>query len=66
MYKRVYGFCPSQNKDYSVNVCYINASTTENTQYIKGRGICDYTKCGNDCNLPQCPIASNAPESISG
>lgn len=66
MYKRVYGFCPTQNKDYSIRVNYINVSTTERFEYAKGIASCDYTSCGNDCDLPRCPIASNAPESISG
>ena len=39
MYKRVYGFCPTQNKDYSIRVNYINASTTERFEYAKGLAV---------------------------
>ena len=64
MYKNICGFCPVQEKEYSISVYYIDASTMEERKYIKGRATCDYTKYGNVCNVPNCPIIEKAPERI--
>ena len=64
MQKVVSGVCPVQNKEYSVSVNYIDASTFNKTEYIKGRTHCDYVRFGGECTFSECPIAKLAPEQI--
>lgn len=64
MLKRFYGVCPTQEKQYSVLVNYIDSSTFEGKQYTKGRTTCDYIKYGGECKFFQCPIANTAPEKL--
>ena len=64
MQKIIHGVCPVQRKEYSVSVSYIDASTTEKTEYIKGITHCDYVRLGNNCTFSECPIAEHAPKHI--
>ena len=64
MQKKICGYCPTQGKNYSITVSYIDASTNEGKAYIRGRGTCDYTKAGNQCNLSKCPLIDLAPENL--
>ena len=64
MQKTIHGVCPVQNKEYSVSVNYIDASTMEKTEYVKGITHCDFVRFGGECTLSECPIAKLAPEHI--
>ncbi|WP_147403681.1 hypothetical protein [Roseburia sp. AM59-24XD] len=60
---RVSGYCPTQGKNYSIDVSYIDASTFDGKQFIKGQAYCNYTAQCNPCNRSNdCPIYKNAPE----
>lgn len=53
----VTGFCPTQNKNYTVSVTFIDASTLGKQEYKKGLFTCDYTKYGNSCGIArECPV----------
>lgn len=59
---QISGFCPTQNKNYSINVSYFDASTFESEQYIKGTFRCEHNLFGDKCNGKNCPIYESAPE----
>ena len=61
---QVSGFCPTQKKDYAIDVSYIYSSTMEETQYTKGTFRCEYDLFGDKCNGNNCPIYKTAPEHI--
>lgn len=57
----VSGFCPTQQKDYTIDVSYLDASSLEETQYVKGIFHCEHNLFGDKCNGNECPIYKNAP-----
>lgn len=57
------GFCPAQNKDFSVTIDYINSSTLEKQSYTKGLATCSYASYGGKCDC-KCPIIDSAPQEI--
>lgn len=65
MEKSFSGTCPVHGKEYSVSVDYIDASTTDGKEYVKGLGHCDYNKFGDKCDSSKCPILNNAPQSFN-
>lgn len=64
MSKVVSGYCPTQDKEYSISVSYLNASTLEEKSYIKGTFRCEHNLYGDKCNGNECPIYDSAPQSI--
>jgi hypothetical protein len=61
----VKGFCPTQNKDYSVTVDYIDATTLTQKAAVKGLAKCEFNKYGDACPIAKnCPIIRSAPEAI--
>lgn len=59
---QVTSFCPVQKKDYTINVSYLDASTLDEKQYIKGTFCCEHNLFGDKCNGNECPIYKNAPK----
>lgn len=57
----VSGFCPTQQKNYTIDVSYLDASTYEEKQYVKGIFRCEYDLFGDKCNGNECPIYKSAP-----
>ena len=65
MFKSISGYCPTQNKQYSISVRYIEDSDLEgNRTYIKGLASCEYLRNGNQCSFNECPLAASAPEHL--
>ena len=61
----VEGFCPTQGKEYSIEVDYIESSGFKQaTTYKKGLMTCDFIAFGdNDCPLKNdCPLFKSAAE----
>ena len=68
MVKTFYGFCPTQNKDFSVDVEYTAVESPEHpTYYIRTLSTCDFASfVGNDCPIMKnCPIRAQAPKQVS-
>ncbi len=61
MQKIVRGQCPTQNKDYSISVSYIDASDMDEICYEKGTFKCNYNAFGDKCSVAHCPIYASAP-----
>lgn len=50
---KVTGYCPTQNKEYFVNIKYLDASTHITKKYIHGLSECEYIKFNKcDCITP--------------
>ncbi|MEE1517283.1 MAG: hypothetical protein UF228_06765 [Lachnospiraceae bacterium] len=64
MVKTVTGYCPTQNKDYSIYVTYVDMSTLSGKCYERGTADCPYNRSGNRCKLEKCPILNSAPEEL--
>lgn len=60
MHKTATGFCPTQNKEYSINVTYLDTSDSSGKSCIKGRFCCEYNKFNDKCNGNTCPIYASA------
>lgn len=58
----VYGYCPEQDCEYSVDITYHHVVTTELDGYKKGNKLCIY-RTRSSCSQKVCPIVKNAPES---
>lgn len=61
MYQTKSGFCPTQQKEYSISIEYLSSSTLSSKQYIRGLADCDYRR-ENGCAQANCPIYASAPE----
>lgn len=57
------GYCPTQEKEYSVNIDYVCDSTLYEVVYEKGAGNCKYNMYGDKCKI-SCPIINAAPETL--
>lgn len=64
MQKTFHGVCPAQGKNYTISITYIDASTLEEKQYIKGTFRCEHNLFGDKCNGNECPIYKSAPQNI--
>ena len=65
MIKTFSGYCPTQNKQYSVSVNYIDVSDFEEPkQYVKGLASCKFLQSGNQCFVDKCPLIDLAPEHL--
>lgn len=58
----VTGFCPAQQNDYTIDVSYIDASTLQKKQYVKGTFRCEHNLFGDKCDGNKCPIYKLAPQ----
>lgn len=65
MRKRIHGYCPVQDEEYTISVNYIDASTLKERVCIKGTYYCEYNKYGDQCNEQECPIYKLSPEVLS-
>lgn len=61
MYQTKSGFCPTQQKEYSISIEYLPSSTLSSSQYIRGLADCDYRR-ESGCAQPNCPIYDDAPK----
>lgn len=59
--KRISGYCPEQDCEYTVNINYHPILTLAINGYKKGNFSCGYT-IRNTCNQNTCPIFKNAPK----
>lgn len=57
---QVQGFCPTQGKDYTIDVSYLDASDDEEL-YLKGTFRCEYNLSGDKCNGNKCPLYASTP-----
>lgn len=65
MQKTIHGHCPAQNKEYSISVDYIDASTFCEKCYEKGTFRCEYNIYGDKCSISsECPIYVSAPTEL--
>lgn len=64
MYKIIYGECPTQKREYSISVNYLNASAHGESCYVKGTFRCEYNIYSEHCFLSDCPIYESAPETL--
>lgn len=61
---KVTGYCPTQNKEYFVNIKYLDASTHITKKYIHGLSECEYIKFNKcDC-VSNCPIINSSPTEL--
>lgn len=58
------GYCPEQDKDYSVKVTYLDASTLSEKSYIRGSAKCEYAAFKKCSHAVDCPIVKSAPENL--
>lgn len=58
------GFCPTQQKDYSIDVFYKEVSNTKEKRFVKNGSQCEYDLFGDKCHIDDCPIYESAPEYI--
>lgn len=58
------GYCPEQDKDYSVNVTYLDASTFSGKAFIRGPVKCEYAAFHECSHSDDCPIIKSAPENL--
>lgn len=63
MDKYVTGYCPTLDKECSIKITYLNASTLYNPGFIKSHFICKHAMPA-DCHIPGCPIFEAAPETL--
>lgn len=63
MHKSFSGYCPTQDKEFSVTIEYLDASTSQKKSYIKGLVTCKYASYGGECNC-DCPITDSAPQNL--
>lgn len=58
MLKSITGYCPAQDKDYTISVDYIDTSDLSQKSYAKGIAHCDYNIYGDKCDSSKCPKSS--------
>ncbi len=52
------GFCPTLDKDYSIEVKYSHIS---DNKYLQSGGMCEYGSMNHCPNESECPIRAKAP-----
>lgn len=57
------GFCPTQQKEYSISIEYLPSSNLSSRKYVRGLADCEYRK-KNGCAQTSCPIYASAPETM--
>lgn len=57
------GYCPTQKKEYSISLEYVDTSDLDGKSYTKGIATCDYASYGGQCD-GNCPIIDSAPENL--
>lgn len=56
MDKVITGMCPTQGKEYSITVHYMDVSNMISECYVKTGFYCEYNEYGNKCNSSNCPL----------
>ena len=64
MRKKIAGYCPTLDKDYSITVTYIDGSTLSQRCLIKDTFRCEHNTYGDACTLSDCPLYESAPDSL--
>ena len=64
MIKTMRDFCPTQNKEYSISINYIDASTLSERCYEKGTFRCEYNIYGDKCSVTESPLYEAAPQEL--
>lgn len=64
IYRKFSGYCPVQNKEFSISIEYIDTSNLYEKSYSKGIATCDFASYGGDCDSSKCPIIKSAPKSL--
>ena len=64
MSEKFIGYCPVQDKVYSISVEYINTSDMTQTIYCKGEPTCEYNESNDTCDPLSCPIWESAPNEL--
>lgn len=64
MYKKVTGYCPVLDENYSIRVNYREISTSAFHGCIKDTFRCEYNVSRCICPMPDCPIYTSAPETL--
>jgi hypothetical protein len=60
------GFCPTLNKDYSIEVEYVDARSVDNpNKYIQGLAYCEHHSLFKCPIASKCPIRAKAPNEIN-
>ncbi|WDU84238.1 hypothetical protein [Caloramator sp. Dgby_cultured_2] len=60
------GFCPTLNKDNTINVEYLDARSFDNDNlFIKGLAECEYHSNFNCPIANDCPILKTVPEKLN-
>ncbi len=60
------GFCPTQNKNYSIDVTYLDVSDFQHPhRYIQSLADCVYGSFGNCPIMNECPLRAKAPKEIN-
>jgi hypothetical protein len=60
------GFCPTLNKNYSVEVEYIDARSFDHpNKFIQGLGTCEHHGLFRCPIVSECPIRAKAPKEIN-
>lgn len=57
---KVTGYCPVQNKNQTIQVEFIDATTNSGIGYAKGRPLCSYSGNNEKCECCKCPIYQDA------
>ncbi len=64
MYKKITGYCPTLEEEYSIDVKYLEVSTLASHGFIKDTFRCEYNNCSNHCTVQNCPIYTSAAETL--
>lgn len=64
MFKTFIGYCPTQDKEYSIVVEYLDTSDLNQRSYCKGRASCNFNRHGDKCDASKCPILKSAPQNL--
>lgn len=57
----VNGYCPTQDKDFSISVDYISTRNLHQTKFTKGLMTCEFASFGGECDI-ECPLYESTPE----
>jgi hypothetical protein len=59
------GYCPTQGKDYTVMVNYVETTATDDRihTYTKSQAECEFNCFGDKCSI-KCPISAAAPKDL--
>lgn len=58
------GYCPEQDKDYSIRITYLDASTMSGKVFVRDSIKCDYAAFKKCSHAADCPIVKSAPKNL--